>query len=68
VQARARYDAGLTSVLEVAEAQRLLAQAEADDAVATLAVWRAMLAQTLVRGDVQPFLDLIRVTPAAPIQ
>lgn len=67
VQARARYDAGLTSVLEVAEAQRLLAQAEADNAVATLAVWRAMLAETLVRGDVQPFLDLIR-TQAAPIQ
>src|SRR5439155_4278017 len=43
-QARARYQNGLASVTEVAEAQRLLAQAEADDAVARLGVWRALLA------------------------
>src|SRR5262249_37939740 len=38
-QARARYQNGLTTVIEVAEAQRVLAQAEADDAVARLGVW-----------------------------
>jgi outer membrane protein TolC len=56
VQARARYDAGLAGVVEVAEAQRLLAAAEADSAVATLAVWRAWLAEAILRGDLQTFL------------
>jgi outer membrane protein TolC len=55
-QARARYQNGLASVIEVAEAQRLLAQAEADDAVARLGVWRALLAAAQARGDLTPFL------------
>lgn len=59
-QARARYDAGLTNVVEVAEAQRLLADAEAEDAVASLAVWRALLAEAVLRGDLQPFLNQAR--------
>jgi outer membrane protein len=57
VQARARYQNGLTSVTDVAEAQRLLAQAEADDAVARLGVWRALLAAAQARGDLTPFLQ-----------
>ena len=60
-QARARYNAGLTNVLEVAEAQRLLADAEAENAVASLAVWRALLAEAALRGDLQPFLNQTRV-------
>jgi len=56
-QARARYQNGLASVTEVAEAQRLLAQAEADDAVARLGVWRALLAAAQARGDLTPFLE-----------
>ena len=56
-QARARYQNGLASITEVAEAQRLLAQAEADDAVARLAVWRALLAEAQARGDLAPFLE-----------
>ena len=59
-QARARYDAGLTTVVEVAEAQRLLAEAEAESAVANLAVWRSLLAEAIVKGDVQSFLNQIR--------
>jgi outer membrane protein TolC len=59
-RARARYDNGLTSITEVAEAQRLLAQAEADDAVARLGVWRALLAAAQVSGDLKPFLDQIK--------
>jgi outer membrane protein TolC len=65
-QARARYDAGLTTVLEVAEAQRLLAAAEADSAVANLAVWRAMLAESALRGTLQPFLEKTAAAPIAP--
>ena len=56
-QARARYQNGLASVIEVAEAERLLAQAEADDAVARLGVWRALLAAARARGDLTPFLQ-----------
>ena len=56
-QARARYQNGLASVTEVAEAQRLLAQAEADNAVARLGVWRALLAAAQARGDLAPFLE-----------
>jgi outer membrane protein TolC len=59
-QARARYQNGLASVTEVAEALRLLAQAEADDAVARLGVWRAWLAAAQAHGDLAPFLEKIR--------
>jgi len=55
-RARARYQNGLASITEVAEAQRLLAQAEADDALARLGVWRALLAAAQTRGDLGPFL------------
>jgi outer membrane protein TolC len=42
-RARARYDSGLATITEVADATRVLAQAEADDAIARLGVWRAHL-------------------------
>jgi outer membrane protein TolC len=56
-QANARYKAGLSSIDEVAEAQRLGVQAEVDDAIARLNVWRALLHLQAVRGDLQPFLQ-----------
>src|SRR5262249_13772921 len=56
-QARARYQNGLTTIVEGAEAQRVLAQAEVDDAVARLGVWRALLATAQARGDLTPFLN-----------
>jgi outer membrane protein TolC len=59
-RARARYSSGLASVTEVAEAQRLLAQAEADEAVARLGVWRALLAVTQAAGDLAPFLERVK--------
>jgi outer membrane protein TolC len=55
-QARARYEAGLTGILEVADAQRLLAQAESEEALASLAVWRARLALAAATGDLAPFI------------
>jgi outer membrane protein TolC len=54
---RARYDAQLATVTEVAEAQRLLAQAEIDDAVAHINVWRALLVAAKAQGDLKPFLQ-----------
>lgn len=59
-QARARYQAGLATVVEVAEAQRLLAQAETEDALARLGVWRALLAAAVAAGDLEPFLRQVR--------
>jgi len=55
-QARARYDAGLAEILEVADAQRLLLEAEVGDAVARLGVWRALVAEAAARGDLSELL------------
>jgi len=55
-QATARYRAGLGNITEVAEAQRLLTQAEIDDSLARLGVWRALLGLAAVEGDLAPFL------------
>jgi outer membrane protein TolC len=58
-RSRSRYDTGLGNVTEVAEAQRLLAQAEIDDALARLGVWRALAAAARVQGDVKPLLEAL---------
>ncbi len=55
-QANARYKAGLGTIVETAEAQRLLAQSEIDESLARLNVWRAMLAVAAAQGDLEPFL------------
>jgi outer membrane protein TolC len=55
-QATARYQSGLGTIIEVAEAQRLLTQAQIDDALARLNVWRALLRIASTSGDIQPFL------------
>ena len=59
-QATARYKAALAPIVEVAEAQRLLLQAEIEDKIARLTIWRAMLGEALAQGDLQPFLELAR--------
>jgi outer membrane protein TolC len=56
-QARARYESGLANLTELADAQRLLTNAEIDDALARLQIWRARLAVASAQGDLQPFLD-----------
>jgi outer membrane protein TolC len=55
-QATARYQAGLGNINEVAEAQRLLTQAEIDDALARLGVWRGLLGVATAAGDIRPFV------------
>ncbi len=60
LQARVRYKTGLTTVVEVVEAQQLLVQATIDDTVARLGVWRALLGLAGARGDLHPFLELVR--------
>ena len=56
-QATARYKAGLAAIDDVAQAQRLLVQADMDNSIARLNVWRAFLKLQYIRGDLQPFLQ-----------
>jgi outer membrane protein TolC len=59
-RARARYEAGLAPLTEVADAARLLAQAETDDALSRLAMWQALLAEASARGTLAFFLDQVK--------
>jgi outer membrane protein TolC len=59
-QASARYQAGLAGVTEVADAQSLLAQAEYQDELARVDIWRALLAQAVAQGTLASFLNLVR--------
>lgn len=59
-QANARYRSGLGNIVEVAEAERILTQAEIDDALAKLGVWRALLGVAAATGDLQLFLQQTR--------
>lgn len=56
-QAAARYRAGLGTIAEVAEAQRLLTQTEIDASLARLGIWRALLAQAAAKGQLSGFLQ-----------
>jgi outer membrane protein TolC len=61
-QARARYDAGLASIIEIAEAQNLLAGAEYQDGAARVDVWRALLARAVAQGSLSSFVELLRAS------
>jgi len=60
LRARARYEAGLAPLTEVADAERLLAQAETGDALSRLGIWQALLAEASARGTLTPFLDQVK--------
>lgn len=59
-QSRARYEASLTTIVEVADGEGLLARAESDDAIARLNVWRSLFGLAAAQGDLQPFLDMLQ--------
>ena len=59
-QATARYQSGLTGIVEVADAQRLLTQSEIDDAIARLNVWRGLLLVATAQGNLDPFLARVQ--------
>jgi outer membrane protein len=59
-QQQARYRSGLATVVDVSAAEGVLAQAEGDDAIAHLGVWRAELGVAVAQGDLQPFLQLLQ--------
>lgn len=58
-QARARYDAGLATIVEVTEAQSLLVQAEIDDALARLNIWRTWAGVAAAQGDLKPLVEAL---------
>jgi outer membrane protein TolC len=57
-QATARYRSGLVPIDDVAQAHRLVVQAQIDDSLARLNVWRAQLQLDSARGDIQLFLAM----------
>ena len=59
-QATARYQAGLSGIVEVADAQRLLTQAEIDDAIVKLNVWRGLLLVATAEGNLAPFFQRVQ--------
>ncbi|MDR4496040.1 MAG: TolC family protein [Nitrospirales bacterium] len=65
-QAAAQFKAGLATVVDVAEAQRLMVQAAVDDARARLGVWKALLALSGVQGELSEFLRLVRPSHSSP--
>jgi outer membrane protein len=61
-QSRTRYQSGLATLVEVAEAENLLAQAEMDDAIARLSVWRGVFGVAYAQGNLQGFLQALHGT------
>lgn len=62
-QAVARFRAGLGTIVDVAEAQSLLAQAETDDSLARIRIWRALAGLAAANGDLTPFLNTANAMP-----
>jgi outer membrane protein len=58
-QERARYQAGLATLVDVSDAQSLLVQAEIDDALARVAVWQNLASVAGSQGDLAPFLQFL---------
>ncbi len=57
VQSEVRYRTGLGTVTELAEAQRIAEQAEVDEALARVGIWRAAFGLATARGDLTTFLE-----------
>ena len=59
IKALERYRVGLSTIVEVAEAERILARAEVEDAIAEVRVWRSILATAYAQGNLNPFIALV---------
>lgn len=57
-QTRARYDNGLASITQLAEASQSMAQARLEETRANAGIWRTLLTMSALRGDLKPFLNL----------
>lgn len=58
-QARARYRAGLSAIVDLANAEELLAKAQTDDLISHLQIWRALLKLSYAQGDLNPFIQQV---------
>jgi outer membrane protein TolC len=58
-QQRARFQSGLATVVDITTAEAALAQAESQDAIARLNVWRALAALSAAEGDMAPLRRLL---------
>jgi outer membrane protein TolC len=56
-----RYSIGLANMVAVAQAEKALADAEVEDALAQIEVWRSILSLAYVQGDIRPFLQLVSI-------
>jgi outer membrane protein len=65
-RALARFKAGVGTLVEVAEAQHLLVQAEIDDVLARLSIWRALADLAAAQGNLDPFLKLVESAAGVP--
>lgn len=54
-----RYSTGLTNVVALANAEKTLADAKVENAIAQVEVWRSVLALSYAQGDLTPFLELV---------
>lgn len=55
-QARARYTAGLSSIVDLANAEELLVKGQTDSLLSQIEIWRAQLKLNFAQGDLAPFL------------
>lgn len=62
-QQQARYKSGLATVVDVTTAEAALAQAEGDDAVARVNVWRGLAGVAEAQADLTPILQLLNKQP-----
>jgi len=62
-QSQARYQSGLATLVEVADAENLLAQAEMNDSIARLNVWHGLFAVASAQRNLQDFLQVLRGAP-----
>jgi outer membrane protein len=56
-----RYSIGLSNMVAVAQAEKALADAQVEDALAQIEVWRSILSLSYVQGDLKPFLQLVAI-------
>jgi outer membrane protein len=61
-QSKARYQSSLATLVEVSDAENLLAQAEMDDVIGRLNVWRELFGVAYAQGNLEDFLRVLRGT------
>jgi len=61
IKVQKRYGTGLTNMVELADAEKSIAQAEVENALAQVDVWRSILSLAYVQGDLRPFMQCVDI-------